>query len=157
MPAKYTPKQGRYLAFIDQYTRLHGIPPAESEMQAYFRTSPPSVHQMILTLERKGLISRAPGQARSIRVLVSPTDMPALESGEPQRPGMAARFPNIARWVSDLGSFIEVGYDYNTSTFVRAIDEGGMVWGGGDAAQSLDELLEALDSGIAQAIGRLGL
>jgi hypothetical protein len=157
MGAKFTPTQGRYLAFIDQYTRLHGVPPAEADMLAYFRTSPPSVRQMILTLERKGFISRKPGQARSIMVLVSPADMPDLSSGEPRAPSMATKFPNINRWVSDLRSFIAVGYDYNTDTFARAIDEGGMVWGGGDRAQSLDELLEALDSGIAQAIMKLGL
>jgi len=49
-PAKtFTPKQGQYLAFINAYTRLHRRPPAEIDMQQYFRVSPPSVHQMVLT------------------------------------------------------------------------------------------------------------
>lgn len=49
-PAKsFTPKQGQYLAFIYAYTRLHRRPPAEADMQQYFRVSPPSVHQMVLT------------------------------------------------------------------------------------------------------------
>jgi DNA-binding MarR family transcriptional regulator len=39
-------------------------------MQRYFQITPPTVHQMILTLERKGLISRVPGQARAIEVLL---------------------------------------------------------------------------------------
>jgi len=30
-------------------------------MQRYFRVSPPSVHQMILTLEANGFIERIPG------------------------------------------------------------------------------------------------
>ena len=34
--------------------RLHRRPPAEADMHLYFRVSPPSVHQMILTLERAG-------------------------------------------------------------------------------------------------------
>jgi hypothetical protein len=56
-PAKsFTPKQGQYLAFIYAYTRLHRRPPAEADMQQYFRVSPPSVHQMVLTLERAGFI-----------------------------------------------------------------------------------------------------
>jgi hypothetical protein len=42
----FTPKQGQYLAFIHLYTRLHRQPPAETDMQQYFRVSPPSVHQM---------------------------------------------------------------------------------------------------------------
>ena len=48
----FTPKQGQYLAFIHLYTRLHRRPPAETDMQQYFRVSPPSVHQMVLSLER---------------------------------------------------------------------------------------------------------
>ena len=34
--------------------RLHRRPPAEADMHLYFRVSPPSVHQMILMLERAG-------------------------------------------------------------------------------------------------------
>jgi repressor LexA len=48
-------------------------------MQRYFRVTPPSVHQMILTLERRGFITREPGRARSIRVLVPPEQLPELE------------------------------------------------------------------------------
>ena len=41
-------------------------------MQRHFQVSPPSVHQMVLTLERAGLIKRTPGVARSIELLVEP-------------------------------------------------------------------------------------
>src|ERR1022692_274556 len=68
----FTKKQGEYLAFIYNYTKLHRRAPAESDLQAYFRVSAPSVHQMILTLELKRFIEKTPGQARSIRVLVAP-------------------------------------------------------------------------------------
>jgi Mn-dependent DtxR family transcriptional regulator len=74
----FTPKQGQYLAFIYAYTRIHGRPPAEADLQHYFRVSPPSVHQMVLTLERAGLIGRKPGVARSIEVLVAPELLPVL-------------------------------------------------------------------------------
>jgi Mn-dependent DtxR family transcriptional regulator len=78
-PAKtFTPKQGQYLAFIYAYTRLHRRPPAEADMQLYFRVSPPSVHQMILTLERAGFIRRQPRLARSIKMLVNPESLPPL-------------------------------------------------------------------------------
>lgn len=75
----YTRKQGQYLAFIFYYTKIHGCSPAEADMQNYFRVSPPSVHQMILTLEKRGFIKRAPWQARSIQLLVAPEDLPKLE------------------------------------------------------------------------------
>jgi DNA-binding MarR family transcriptional regulator len=76
----FTPKQGQYLAFIDAYTRVHRQPPAEHEMQRYFGVTPPSVHQMILTLERAGLIRRQPGVPRSIEVLVPAEQLPVLET-----------------------------------------------------------------------------
>jgi DNA-binding MarR family transcriptional regulator len=68
-PSKtFTPKQGQYLAFIHLYTRLHRRPPAETDMQEYFRVSPPSIHQMVLSLEGAGLIKRLPRTPRSIEV-----------------------------------------------------------------------------------------
>jgi DNA-binding MarR family transcriptional regulator len=54
-------------------------PPAEADMQRHFRVSPPSVHQMVLTLERAGLIRRQPGVARSIELLVAAEDLPILK------------------------------------------------------------------------------
>jgi len=84
MSAKsFTETQGQYLTFIDAYTRVHGRPPAETDMQRRFGVSPPSVHQMVLTLERLGLIRRQPGVARSIEVLLAPKDLPVLRHPEP--------------------------------------------------------------------------
>jgi DNA-binding MarR family transcriptional regulator len=60
------------------YTRLHRRPPAEADMQEYFCVSPPSVHQMVLTLERAGFIRRQPRVARSIEMLVDPKCLPEL-------------------------------------------------------------------------------
>ena len=48
----YTEKQGQYLAFIHFYTKVNGRPPAEADMQRYFKVTPPTVHQMVLKLER---------------------------------------------------------------------------------------------------------
>ena len=74
----YTPKQGQYLAFIYAYTRVLGRPPAEADIQRYFKVTPPTVHQMLITLERIGLIRRKPGVARSMELLVSPESLPVL-------------------------------------------------------------------------------
>ena len=81
--AGFTDKQGQYLAFIDAYTRVNGRPPAEADLQRHFRVSPPSVHQMVLTLERAGLIRRQPGLARSIEVLMQPERLPVLRPSQP--------------------------------------------------------------------------
>jgi DNA-binding MarR family transcriptional regulator len=74
----FTPRQGQYLAFVHAYTLVNGRPPAEADMQRFFRVTPPSVHQMVVALERAGLISRQPGVARSIAVLVDRSALPAL-------------------------------------------------------------------------------
>jgi Mn-dependent DtxR family transcriptional regulator len=73
-----TATQGQYLAFIYAYSKLNGRPPSEADMQRYFRVSPPTVHQMIMTLERHGLIERVLGQARSITLRVPPDALPIL-------------------------------------------------------------------------------
>ena len=67
-----------YLAFIYPYSRIFRQPPAEADMQRHFQVSPPSAHQMVLTLERAGLIRRTAGVARSIEILVEPEDLPVL-------------------------------------------------------------------------------
>jgi len=80
MADRFTPKQGQYLAFIYNYTVMNGGAPAEADLERFFRTTYPTIHQMILKLEEKGLISRTPGQARSIKLLVDPGDIPRLLS-----------------------------------------------------------------------------
>jgi Mn-dependent DtxR family transcriptional regulator len=76
---RFTEKQGQYLAFIYMYALVNGRPPAEADMQRFFAVTPPSVHQMIVELERRGLIRRVPRQPRSIEVTVSPAELPALQ------------------------------------------------------------------------------
>ncbi len=74
-----TPKQGQYLAFIYYYTKINGRAPAEADFQRYFRVSPPSVHNMIVTLDERGFISRERGRARSIKLLINREDIPDLD------------------------------------------------------------------------------
>ena len=73
-----TERQGQFLAYIHLYDLLHGCAPAEADMQRFFGITPPSVHTMVLTLERRGFIRRVPGQARSITLLVSAESLPPL-------------------------------------------------------------------------------
>ena len=81
---RFTPRQGQYLAFIHAYTLVNERPPAQADIQRFFRLTPPSVYQMLLTLERDGLISRRAGVPRSIIVLVDRALLPVLEPAPPQ-------------------------------------------------------------------------
>jgi SOS-response transcriptional repressor LexA len=76
---KFTRLQGQYLAFIVAYAKLNRRPQAEADFQRYFEVTPPSVHNMIATLERRRLIRRTPGRSRSIEVLVQPSELPPLD------------------------------------------------------------------------------
>jgi DNA-binding MarR family transcriptional regulator len=75
---QFTALQGQYLAFIHTYSLIHRRAPAQADIQQFFLVTPPSVHQMVLTLEKRGLLARTPGVARSLRVLVSPDKLPVL-------------------------------------------------------------------------------
>jgi Mn-dependent DtxR family transcriptional regulator len=74
-----TERQGQFLAYIFQYSLVNGCAPAEADMQRFFQIAAPSVHTMVLTLERRGFIQRVPGQARSITLLVQPESLPPLK------------------------------------------------------------------------------
>ena len=79
----FTEKQGQYLAFIYAYSVLNGRPPAEADMERFFCVTAPSVHAMVLELERKELIRRVPRQARSIELIVGAADLPLLRPIQP--------------------------------------------------------------------------
>ncbi len=83
-PPEFTSRQGQYLAFIHAYTLVNRRPPAQADLQRFFRVTPPTVHQMLLTLEKAGLISRQPGVARSVAVLVGRDRLPSLKPADDQ-------------------------------------------------------------------------
>src|SRR5262249_8161149 len=77
-PLQFTAAQGQYLAFIYAYATIHRQPPAEADLQRFFRVTAPSVHRMVIELEQRGLIRRVPHTARSIDLLVPPEELPIL-------------------------------------------------------------------------------
>jgi hypothetical protein len=79
MQKSFTAKQGQYLAFIYYYSKIHGAPPAEADLQRFFRVTPPAVHQMIMTLHANGFIDREPGKARTIRLRLTREELPDLD------------------------------------------------------------------------------
>ena len=60
-------------------------------------------------------------------------------------------YPHVARWVKDYG-WIEIGHDGLSPSFVRALDEGGLIWEGDDATEGVDGVLRTLDSVLAEWI-----
>lgn len=83
-----TSRQREYLDYIRSYQALHRCSPSEAEMVAFFRVTPPTVHQMVVTLTEKGFITREPGKARSI-VVVAPKPVvakPVLYIGDEEIP-----------------------------------------------------------------------
>jgi DNA-binding FadR family transcriptional regulator len=62
---------------------INGRAPAEADFQHYFKVTAPSVHQMLTTLAKLGLIEKQPGVARSIQMLVTPQELPVLGLDQP--------------------------------------------------------------------------
>lgn len=78
-----TVRQGQFLAYIHHYGLVNGCSPAEADMQRFFQITAPSVHSMMLTLERRGFLRRVSGQPRSITFLVPPESLPPLKRVHP--------------------------------------------------------------------------
>jgi repressor LexA len=77
--ARFTARQGQFLAFIHGFTVKRGCAPSFEQIGAHFGVTAPSVNSMIKMLERRGLLSRLPGVARSLRVLVPAEALPGSE------------------------------------------------------------------------------
>ena len=144
-----TPRQGEFLAFIRDYTRINREAPSEMEMAIYFQVTPPAAHGMIVTLEKRGFIERTPRQARSIRLLIDSNSLPSAEvSVSPPPPrSFADRYPNLAFWVAERG-WIEFGRHPDTDSFARVMDEGGLIWAGGSSNETMEALLRAMEDGL---------
>ena len=81
MTTPFTARQGQYLSFIHGFIVRRGVAPSFEEIGAHFGTTPPSVNNMIKTLDQRGLISRVRGAARTLRVLVPVAELPGSDFG----------------------------------------------------------------------------
>lgn len=71
------------------------------------------------------------------------------KQGNKQEGLFAKAFPHITEWIAG-GGYVEIGYtEYHVRAFVRALDEGGVVYEGRTEYASIDEALQDLDAGIA--------
>ena len=96
MTPVFTARQGEYLTFIHGFTKKFGVAPSFEEIGAHFGTTAPSVNNMIKTLCARGLLSRVPGAARSLRVLVPASQLPEGEFGSARRKSSVRSNPDPA-------------------------------------------------------------
>lgn len=119
--ADMAPTQGRYLAYIHEYTRGFGLPPAEAEIAAALGVSPPSVNQMVKTLEKKGFIQRLPGVPRSIKILVPPDTIPKWKGKRITRTTREWTFTGMPKLIHQLAKALEEINNTSTTTTTRDI------------------------------------
>ena len=58
------------------------------------------------------------------------------------------KYPNISEWTEN--AVIEIGYCYNSNSFIRVIDEGGFVWVGKPDYPSIDEAFDDLEGALSE-------
>lgn len=71
--------QGQLVAYVYWYTKVHRMPPSENEIAEFLGVRGPSAHSMIVRLGSRGVLSRRPGEPRTIRILLPRDKIPDLE------------------------------------------------------------------------------
>jgi hypothetical protein len=62
---------------------------------------------------------------------------------------VAASYPRLWQWVAEFGT-VEVGHCGQTRSFIRVLDEGGLIWKGRRRYRSLDAALDDAEAGVAR-------
>ncbi len=73
-------------------------------------------------------------------------------------PSLESLYPNTAYFVDATG-WIEMGRDDDSplTSFIRALDAGGMVWEGKDEYKTLDEAFQDLEQGLTEWMQEQGI
>lgn len=73
-------------------------------------------------------------------------------------PSFETTYPNIAYFTDALG-YIEIGCDGDSplTSFLRAFDEGGMVWEGEDSYPTLDDAFRDMEQGLGEWMEEMGI
>ena len=64
-------------------------------------------------------------------------------------------YPSIAQWVESYG-WLEIGQDENSTSFIRVLDEGGLVWESARKYSSLDAAWHDLEIKLKEVIDEIG-
>jgi hypothetical protein len=57
--------------------------------------------------------------------------------------------PNLWRWVAEFGT-VEIGHCNQTRSFIRVLDEGGIIWKGRRSYTTLHAALADAEAGVAR-------
>jgi hypothetical protein len=71
----------------------------------------------------------------------------SLKAREVVPDGFTEKYPNIACWIKS--GWIEIGRDGHSTSVIRVLDEGGLVWEGGTRHKSMDKILQEAEDAIA--------
>jgi hypothetical protein len=67
----------------------------------------------------------------------------------------SSTYSNIAAWTESYG-WIEIGQDDYSKSFIRVLDEGGMLWESKPKYKSLDDALNDLEAALEKIIEEIG-
>ena len=76
-----------------------------------------------------------------------PTDKKRTKSRTAESDSFTEKYPNIAGWIKD--GWIEIGRNGYSTSIIRVLDEGGLVWEGGTRHKSMDKILQEAEDAIA--------
>jgi len=60
----------------------------------------------------------------------------------------SASHPHLWRWIAEFGT-VEIGHCGQSRSFIRVLDEGGMVWKGRRSYATLDAALADAEAGVS--------
>jgi len=63
-------------------------------------------------------------------------------------------YPNITYWTESFG-WIEIGQDEYSESFIRVLDEGGMLWESENEYKTFDEALVDLEAALEKIIAEI--
>ena len=76
-----------------------------------------------------------------------PADKKRTKSQKAEPDSFTEKYLNIASWIKD--GWIEIGRDGHSTSIIRVLDEGGLVWEGGTRHKSMDEIIQEAEDAIA--------
>ena len=79
-----------------------------------------------------------------------PADKKRTKSQNVEPDGFTKKYPNIADWIK--GGWIEIGRNGYSTSIIRVLDEGGLVWEGGTRHKSMDDILQEAENAISDWI-----
>ena len=69
--------------------------------------------------------------------------------GKNAKATISTSHPHLSRWVAEFGT-VEIGHCQPTRSFIRVLDEGGIVWQGRHHYPTLDAALTDAEAGVAR-------